>query len=80
VLLDELARRGTRTVADLQRHTLHETIYRPTDTIDVLTAAATAGAITREPPKGRMSPRTVVSKPENAASLDLRWRRPDEAT
>jgi hypothetical protein len=63
VLLDELARRGTRTVADLQQHTLHETIYRPTDTIEVLTAAATAGAITREPPKGRMSPRTVVSKP-----------------
>jgi hypothetical protein len=63
VLLDELARRGTRTVADLQRHTLHETIYRPADTIDVLTAAATAGAITREPPKGRLSPRTVVSKP-----------------
>ena len=60
-LLDELARRGTCTVADLQRHTLHETIYRPTDTVGVLTSAASAGAITREPAKGRLSPRTVVS-------------------
>jgi hypothetical protein len=60
-LLHELARRGTCTVADLQQHTLRETIYRPADTVEVLTSAASAGAITREPPKGRMSPRTVVS-------------------
>ncbi|WP_236795082.1 hypothetical protein [Amycolatopsis sp. GM8] len=60
-LLDELARRGRCTVADLQQHTLRETIYRPADTVRVLTSAATAGTITREPPKGRMSPRTVVS-------------------
>jgi hypothetical protein len=60
-LLDELARRGSCTVADLQRHTLEETIYRTADTVKVLTSAATAGAITREPPKGRLSPRTVVS-------------------
>jgi hypothetical protein len=60
-LLNELARRGTCTVADLQQHTLRETIYRPADTVEVLTSAASAGAITREPPKGRMSPRTVVS-------------------
>ncbi len=60
VLLDELTRRGSCTVADLQRHTLHETIYRPADTIGVLTSAASAGAITREPAKGRLSPKTVV--------------------
>jgi hypothetical protein len=60
-LMDELTRRGTCTVADLQQHTLRETIYRPADTVEVLTTAATAGTITREPPKGRMSPRTVVS-------------------
>ncbi|MFI7673467.1 hypothetical protein [Actinophytocola sp. NPDC049390] len=60
VLLDELARRGSCTVADLQRHTLHETIYRPADTIGVLTAAASAGAISREPAKGRLTPKTVV--------------------
>ena len=60
-LLAELARRGSCTVADLQHHTLHETIYRPADTVGVLTAAAAAGAITREPAKGRLSPRTVVT-------------------
>jgi hypothetical protein len=60
-LLDELARRGSCTVSDLQQHTLQETIYRPADTVGVLTSAASAGAISREPPKGRMSPRTVVS-------------------
>jgi hypothetical protein len=60
-LLNELAQRGTCTVADLQQHTLRETIYRPADTVEVLTSAASAGTITREPPKGRMSPRTIVS-------------------
>ena len=59
-LLDELARRGSCTVAELQQHTLRETIYRPADTVRVLTTAASAGIIAREPPKGRMSPRTVV--------------------
>ncbi len=62
-LLDELARRGSCTVADLQQHTLRETIYRPADTVGVLTAAAAAGAIARVPTKGRLSPRTVVSHP-----------------
>jgi len=60
-LLDELARRGSCTVADLQQHTLRETIYRPADAVAVLTSAVSAGTITREPPKGRMSPRTIVS-------------------
>lgn len=60
VLLAELARRGSCTVAELQRHTLFETIYRPADAVGALTSAATAGAITREPAKGRLTPRTVV--------------------
>ena len=59
-LLAELARRGSCPVADLQRHTLRETIYRPEDAVRTLTAAAAAGAIDREPPKGRITPRTVV--------------------
>jgi hypothetical protein len=62
VLLAELARRGSCTVADLQQHTLRETIYRPADTIGVLTSAASAGAIDREPAKGRLSPKTVVTR------------------
>lgn len=61
VLLAELARRGRCTVADLQQHTLRETIYRPADTIGVLTAAVSAGAVTREPAKGRLSLKTVVA-------------------
>jgi len=65
VLLAELARRGRCTVADLQQHTLCETIYRPGDTIGVLTAAVSAGAVTREPAKGRLSLKTVVAAPPN---------------
>ncbi len=64
VLLAELARRGSCTVAELQRHTLLETIYRPADAVGALTSAATAGAITREPQKGRLGPRTVVGHRE----------------
>jgi hypothetical protein len=64
VLLVELARWGSCTVAELQRHTLLETIYRPADAIGALTSAASAGAITREPAKGRLTPRTVVSHRE----------------
>ena len=60
VLLAELARRGHCTVAELQRHTLLETIYRPADTVGALTSAASAGAVTREPEKGRLTPRTVI--------------------
>jgi enoyl-CoA hydratase/carnithine racemase len=60
VLLAELARRGHCTVAELQQHTLLETIYRPADTVGALTSAASAGAVTREPEKGRLTPRTVI--------------------
>ncbi len=59
-LLAELARRGSCAVAELQRHTLLETIYRPADALGALTSAAAAGAISREPEKGRLTPRTVV--------------------
>ncbi|HEX4223181.1 MAG TPA: hypothetical protein VHZ97_12510 [Pseudonocardiaceae bacterium] len=60
-LLTELGLRGRCTVADLQQHTERETIYRPADTVRVLSSSAAAGTITREPAKGRMSPRTIVS-------------------
>ena len=60
-LLRELARRGSATVADLQQHTLRETIYRPADTLRMLMSAASAGTISRDPAKGRLSPRTVLS-------------------
>ncbi len=60
VLLAELARRGRCTVAELQRHTLLETIYRPADAMGALTSAVSAGAVSREPEKGRLTPRTLV--------------------
>jgi hypothetical protein len=63
-LLEELARRGSCTVAELQRHTLLETIYRPADAIGALTSAAAAGAISRDPEKGRLTPRTLIGHRE----------------
>lgn len=60
-LLAELARRRSCTVGELQQYALLETIYRPADVIGALTSAASAGAITREPAKGRLTPATVVS-------------------
>jgi hypothetical protein len=62
-LLAELTRRGSRTVAELQRFTLLETIYRPEDAIGALTSAVTAGEVARDPEKGRLTPRTVVGLP-----------------
>jgi hypothetical protein len=62
-LLAELARRGRSTVAELQRFALVETIYRPEDAIGALTSAITAGEVTRDPEKGRLTPRTVVGLP-----------------
>ncbi|MBP2327774.1 hypothetical protein JOF56_008159 [Kibdelosporangium banguiense] len=59
-LLAELARRRSCTVAELQQYALLETIYRPADAVGALTSAASAGAVTREPSKGRLTPRTVV--------------------
>jgi hypothetical protein len=60
-LLAELDRRGSGTVAELQRFTLLETIYRAEDAVGALTAAVAAGQVTREPAKGRLAPRTVLS-------------------
>ncbi|GAA5123737.1 hypothetical protein [Haloechinothrix salitolerans] len=61
MLLAELARRGSCGVADLQEHTLLRTIYRPAEALRVLQSAASAGAISRKPEKGRLTPRTVVA-------------------
>ena len=57
-LLAELARRGSSTVAELQRYTLLQTIYRPGDVVGALTSAASAGVISRDPEKGRLTART----------------------
>lgn len=59
-VLEELGRRGECDVAELRRFTLRETIYRPAEVNRVLTALTTAGAVTRTPEKGRLTPQTVV--------------------
>ncbi|MGW3962380.1 hypothetical protein ACWED2_21350 [Amycolatopsis sp. NPDC005003] len=60
-LVAELARRGPATLAELQNFTLLETIYRAEDAVGALTAAVAAGQVAREPEKGRLSSRTVLS-------------------
>jgi len=60
-LLAELDRRGPGTVAELQRFTLLETIYRAEDAVGALTAAVAAGQVRRDPEKGRLGSRTVLS-------------------
>ncbi|MET8996818.1 hypothetical protein [Amycolatopsis sp. NPDC004169] len=60
-LLAELGRQGPATVADLQRFALLETIYRAEDAVGALTAAVAAGQVAREPERGRLSARTVLS-------------------
>ncbi|MGH3715195.1 MAG: hypothetical protein ACRDT4_17285 [Micromonosporaceae bacterium] len=57
-----LAERVECSVAELQRHALIETIYRPADAIRVVNALVSAGKASREPTKGRLSPRTVVRR------------------
>lgn len=60
-LLRHLAAVGDRTVAQLRRYALTETIYRPADVAHVLTAMVTAGTVTRAPAKGRLTADTVLS-------------------
>jgi hypothetical protein len=59
-LVAKLNQDGPATVADLQRFTLLETIYRAEDAVGALTAAVAAGQVAREPEKGRLGSRTVL--------------------
>jgi hypothetical protein len=53
-LLAHLADTGGCTVTELRRYTLTDTVYRSTDTTAALTSLLTAGAVTRDPPTGRL--------------------------
>ncbi|HEX6075578.1 MAG TPA: hypothetical protein VFZ32_09990 [Micromonosporaceae bacterium] len=59
-VLEELARCGRCSVAELRRYTLRETIYRPAEVNRVLASLTIAGAVSRTPEKGRLTPGTVV--------------------
>ena len=62
-LLGHLAGAGARTVADLRRYALAETVYRAADVVPVLTAMVAAGAVRRDPAKGRLTADAVISLP-----------------
>jgi hypothetical protein len=45
---------GERTVTELKRYALTETVYRATDAVKVVTALLQGGAVTRQPTDGRL--------------------------
>ncbi|GIJ70129.1 hypothetical protein [Virgisporangium ochraceum] len=59
-LLAHLAGTGGRTVTELRRFTLTDTVYRSGDTNAAITSLLTAGAVTREPETGRLAGDVVV--------------------
>jgi hypothetical protein len=61
-LLDRVAQVGECTAADLREYTVTETVYRAADATKALTALAGAGAVTREPSKGRLTPETRIRR------------------
>lgn len=62
-LLGRLAATGAQTVADLRQYALAETVYRAGDVVPVLTAMANAGAVRREPARGRLTADALISLP-----------------
>jgi hypothetical protein len=59
-LLAHLADTGGRTVTELRRFTLTDTVYRSSDTNAAVTSLLTAGAVTREPETGRLAGDVVI--------------------
>jgi hypothetical protein len=60
-LLAHLADTGGRTVSELRRFTLTDTVYRSSDTNAAITSLLTAGAVTRAPEAGRLAGDVVVT-------------------
>jgi hypothetical protein len=54
-LLGHLGAAGMRTVAELRRYALTETVYRAADVARALTALVAAGTVSRDPAKGRLT-------------------------
>jgi three-Cys-motif partner protein len=52
---------GPTTLAELRRYALTETVYRTSDVNRVLTAMLNAGAVTRDPNRGRLTAETVIA-------------------
>lgn len=60
-LLNHLAAVGRASVTDLRRFTLTETVYRAADTAGVLTSLLAAGAVTRDPQRGRLAGDVIIA-------------------
>ncbi len=60
-LLAHLGTVGPTSVAGLRHFTLTETIFRASDTVRVLTALLSQGAVTRDPERGRLSGDVVIA-------------------
>lgn len=60
-ILAYLAAGGPRTVTEIRRFALTETVYRVSDVTDVVTALIASGAAKRTPPTGRVTGDTVLS-------------------
>lgn len=54
-LLAHLSDAGARTVTELRRYTLTDTVYRSADTTSALTSLLTSGAVSRNPATGRLT-------------------------
>jgi hypothetical protein len=60
-LLAHLGTVGRASVVDLRHFTLTETIFRASDTVRVLSALLSAGSVTREPERGRLSGDVLIA-------------------
>jgi hypothetical protein len=60
-LLQHLTTNGPATVTELRTFALTETVYRAADATRVLQALLTAGAVTRDPPAGRLGGDVLIS-------------------
>lgn len=60
-LLAHLGATGGRTVTELRRFTLTDTVYRSADTTAAIASLLTAGAVTRAPEGGRLSGDVVIT-------------------
>lgn len=60
-LLAQLRTGGACTVTDLRHFTLTDTVYRSADAVRVITALLQAGAVTRDPERGRLSGDVVIA-------------------
>jgi hypothetical protein len=66
-LLAHLASAGARSVTDLRRFTVTETVYRSSDANPVITALLAAGLVTRSPEAGRLSGEVLIAPAAGAA-------------